>query len=459
MNRLMSLRARFGMLAAGAAAVAVIMVAVASWLVVRAKLDRQFDDQLRSYTQLAATAGNPAEALGLIQPADHDDGPGHGELIVQFTSAGGTVATAGAKHGEHIPATPAGQVRNVHIGDEQYRVWAVPGRDGVVQVARDAEGIESTLAELGLLHAAVGFVGVLAAAVLGSSVARTALRPVDDLTAGAERVARTQDLTAKIPLRGRGEIARLAEAFNAMLTALDDSRTSQRRLVEDVSHELRTPLTSLRNNIELLVHAEALNSDLSPADRASLLRDLETQIVELSTLIGELVELGKGETSQEPATRLDLADVAGAAVERTRARTPHVKITTKLASVSLIGRPAALERAVLNLLDNAAKWSPPEKPVHVTLRATGGVARLSVTDHGPGIPPDDLPHVFDRFYRAEAARALPGSGLGLAIVEQIVSSHDGIVRAVNRDGGGTRLEVLLPMRAQTRTTLQHQGER
>jgi two-component system sensor histidine kinase MprB len=441
----MSLRTRFGLLAAGAAAIAVIMVAIASWLVVRAKLDRQFDDQLRSYTQLAATAGNPADALALIQPVEHDDGPSHGELIVQFTTADGAVATAGAKHGEHVPATPVGQVQNVHIGDEQYRVWSIPGRDGIVQVARDAEGIESTLAELGLLHAAVGFVGVLAAAALGSSVARTALRPVDDLTAGAERVARTQDLTAKIPLRGRGEIARLAEAFNAMLTALGDSRTAQRRLVEDVSHELRTPLTSLRNNIELLVHAEARNSDLSPADRASLLRDLETQIIELSTLIGELVELGKGETSQEPASSLDLADIAGAAVERTRARAPHLTITTRLASVPLIGRPAALERAVLNLLDNAAKWSPPGKPVHVALRTTGGVARLSVTDHGPGISPHDLPHVFDRFYRAESARALPGSGLGLAIVAQVVASHDGVVHAINRSGGGTKLEVLLPV--------------
>ncbi|MFD4676972.1 ATP-binding protein [Lentzea sp. NPDC058450] len=450
----MSLRTRFGLLAAGAAAVAVIMVAIASWLVVRAKLDRQFDDQLRSYTQLAATAGTPAEALTLIQPAEHDDGPGHSELIVQFTLANGSVAAAGAKHGERIPTTGSGQVQNVHIGDEQYRVWSVPGRDGVVQVARDAEGIESTLAELGLLHAAVGFIGVLAAAALGSSVARTALRPVDDLTAGAEEVARTQDLTAKIPTRGQGEIARLAEAFNAMLTALGDSRTAQRRLVEDVSHELRTPLTSLRNNIELLVHAETMGGDLAATDRSSLLRDLETQIVELSTLIGELVELGKGETNQEPTSFLDLADVAGAAVERTRARAPHVTITTQLAPVPLIGRPAALERAVLNLLDNAAKWSPLGKPVHVALRATGGVARLSVTDHGPGIPPDDLPHVFDRFYRAESARALPGSGLGLAIVEQVVTSHDGIVRAVNRAGGGTRLEVLLPLRSQSETTLQ-----
>ncbi|HEX8865145.1 MAG TPA: HAMP domain-containing protein, partial [Lentzea sp.] len=286
MTRLLSLRGRFGLLAAGTAAIAVIAVAIASWLVVRAKLDRQFDDQLRSYTQLAATTSNPTDALAAILPTDHDDRPGRGELIVQFTTSAGVITTAGARHTEQIPATRLGQVQTVHIGDEQYRVWSVTGHDGVVQVARDAEGIESTLAELGLLHAVVGFVGVLAAAALGSTVARTALRPVDDLTAGAERVARTQDLTAKIPVRGRDEIARLAESFNAMLTALDDSRTAQRRLVEDVSHELRTPLTSLRNNIELLVHAESSNGTLDTADRTSLLHDLEVQIVELSTLIG-----------------------------------------------------------------------------------------------------------------------------------------------------------------------------
>jgi two-component system sensor histidine kinase MprB len=444
-TRLLSLRGRFGLLAAGTAAVAVIAVAIASWLVVRTKLDRQFDDQLRSYAQLAAIANTPAEALTTILPADHDDGPGRGELIVQFTNTDGTIVTAGAKHSEQVPPTLPGQVQTVHIGDEQYRVWSVPGHDGQVQVARDAEGIEHTLAELGLLHAIVGFVGVLAAAALGSTVARTALRPVDDLTAGAERVARTQDLTSKIPVRGRGEIARLAQSFNSMLTALDDSRTAQRRLLEDVSHELRTPLTSLRNNIELLVHAESLDGTLDPADRTSLLRDLEVQIVELSTLIGELVELGKGETSPEPASSVDLADITGAAVERTRSRAPHVTITTRLDAVRLVGRPAALERAVLNLLDNAAKWSPPNQPVHVALRQTGGLARLSVTDQGPGIPPGDLPHVFDRFYRAEAARALPGSGLGLAIVAQVVASHNGVVRAVNREGGGARLEVVLPL--------------
>jgi len=455
--RRMSLRARFTLLAAGAAAVAVIGVAVASWFVVQAKLNQQFDDQLRSYAALAAKSSTASDALATVRPADRltsDDGHRSAELIVQFVDSSGAMTTAGADGTDSIPVTEqaraiaAGQRRRVEvlsIGHAQYRVWTVAGQDGgLVQIARDADGIEQTLAELGLLHAVIGLVGVLGAGVLGRSVARTALRPVDVLTAGAERVALTQDLTAKIPVEGRGEIARLAEAFNAMLSALDTSRVAQRRLVEDAGHELRTPLTSLRNNIELLVHTERQNRALSATDRERLLGDLGTQAVELSTLVGELVELAKEDDNPEPFAPVDLADVVASAVERARARAPHVKIETTLTSSPVVGDPVALERAVLNLLDNAAKWSPPDTTVHVTVRVEAGQALVAVTDEGPGIAESDLPHVFERFYRAESARSLPGSGLGLAIVAQVVTAHGGTVRAGHSDGGGALVRIALP---------------
>jgi two-component system sensor histidine kinase MprB len=473
-NRL-SLRSRMTVLAATAAAVAVIGVAIASWVLVQAKLYQQFDAQLRSYAQLAAKSGAAAEALNTLRPVDR---PPAGvpserapEFVVQFVSADGTVTTAGTDGRAAIPVTErtrglasnqVGAPENLQIGHDAYRVWTVARDGGLVQVARDSEAIDKTLRELGLLHALVGLVGVVGAAALGRTVARAGLRPVDVLTAGAERVAHTQDLTAEIPVDGRGEIARLAEAFNAMLGALATSRAAQRRLVEDAGHELRTPLTSLRNNIELLIHADQHTNSvkvLSDADRARLLSDLGTQTVELSTLISELVDLAKEETSPEPFEPLDLADVVVSAVDRVRARASHVRFETSLAPAEVIGRPVSLERAVLNLLDNAAKWSPQggtvEVAVGVEADAATPTARITVTDQGPGITETDLPHVFDRFYRADSARALPGSGLGLAIVAQVVAMHGGSVRAGTALLGGALLEISLPLAAVGKLPISH----
>ncbi|MEU5694809.1 HAMP domain-containing sensor histidine kinase [Actinosynnema sp. NPDC020468] len=453
MRRGWSLRSRFTLLAAAAAAVAVVGVAVASWFVVQDKLNRQFDDQLRSYAQLAAGSDSPADALATLRPAElkTSEDVRQGGLLVQFVSTSGQVTTAGGFF--RIPVTPVARamaasgrapVEVLRIGHDQYRVMTVTGSNGLVQVARDAEDIERTLGELGVLHALIGLVGVVVAGVLGRYVARTALHPVDTLTSAAERVARTQDLTAKIPVEGRGEIARLAEAFNAMLAALNTSRTAQRRLVEDAGHELRTPLTSLRNNVELLIHTEARGGALSPTDRARLLGDLGTQSVELSTLVAELVELAKEGATSEPFTPVDLADVVRAAVERVRARAPRVEVEVDLADVVVSGDAVGLERAVLNLLDNAAKWSPPGGTVRVTVRRADDRALVTVADEGPGIADPDLPHVFERFYRAESARALPGSGLGLAIVARTTTAHDGTARAGRADTGGALLELDLP---------------
>jgi two-component system sensor histidine kinase MprB len=216
--------------------------------------------------------------------------------------------------------------------------------------------------------------------------------------------------------------------------------------VEDAGHELRTPLTSLRNNVELLIHASTQTDPvkvLSPVDQARLLTDLDIQTMELTTLIGELVDLSKEDIRPEPLERLELADVVGSAVERARPRAPHVRFETSLAQAEILGRPVSLERAVLNLLDNAAKWSPANGTVRVIVEANGEVAQVTVADEGPGIPDKDLPHVFERFYRAEAARALPGSGLGLAIVEQIVHLHGGTVTAAHTESGGALVSMTL----------------
>jgi two-component system sensor histidine kinase MprB len=296
------------------------------------------------------------------------------------------------------------------------------------------------------------------AAVLGRTVARAGLAPVERLTGAVEHVASTQNLQAAIPVSGEDEIARLARSVNAMLSALDSSRAAQRMLVEDASHELRTPLTSLRTNIELLIRADTGGAGstgrLLPAeDRAKLLQDLEVQVVELAQLTNELVELARQDASPEPVEEVDLSDVVSAAVQRARLRATTVAFTVRYETgqrpAVVAGRPVALERMVLNLLDNAAKWSPAEGTVQVRLSVDADTALLTVADSGPGIDSEDVPRVFERFYRATAARSMPGSGLGLAIVAQTVAQHDGTVTAGRSTARGALLTVRLPLRTGT----------
>jgi two-component system sensor histidine kinase MprB len=255
------------------------------------------------------------------------------------------------------------------------------------------------------------------------------------LTKATETVAETGDLSERIDVAGRDELSRLAGSFNTMLAALEEATRSQRQLVADASHELRTPLTSLRTNIEVL----ASERKLPAGERERLLNDVVEQLSEMTTLVTELMNLARGEQQpMEPEdVRLDL--LAAGAVERARRNRPGVTFKTDFEESFVHGVPATIERAIANLLDNAAKWSPEGAEVEVVVR--GGT--VTVRDHGPGIDDADLPYVFDRFYRADAARGQPGSGLGLAIVRQVAEAHGGGVVAERAPGGGTRVALRL----------------
>jgi two-component system sensor histidine kinase MprB len=295
------------------------------------------------------------------------------------------------------------------------------------------------LRQLGIAMLVAGGLGVLAAGLAGWAVARNGLRPVRRLTADVEEIARTEDLTPLV-VEGDDEVARLATAFNSMLTALAASRDRQRRLVADAGHELRTPLTSLRTNLDLLDQADATAGGLPPGAREELLEDVRAQIEELTTLIGDLVELARDEPLTHVVESVDLADVLDRAATRVRRRAPGIQLEVTAEPWWVTGETPSLERAVTNLLDNAAKWSPPGGVVRATL-ADG---TLIVDDSGPGIAAVDLPHVFDRFYRSADARSMPGSGLGLSIVRQVAERHSGTVHAGSAPGGGARLSLTLP---------------
>lgn len=327
-------------------------------------------------------------------------------------------------------------LRDIEIDEESYRMITVPyGDSGAIQVARSTASTDSVLSELGWRFALVAVSFAALAALAGWLLMRRATRPLADLTAATERVARTHDLE---PLRldRDDEIGRLADSFDEMLLALSSSREQQRRLVQDAGHELRTPLTSLRANIEYMERAPAL----SDVQRGELLAALRTETGELGVLVNEVIALASGDVGDaDPDTELDLADVVAGAVERFRRRTEH-EVVLSIEPTPLVGNEALLDRAVTNLLGNAHKFGPADRPIEVCLADR----TLTVRDHGPGIDPSDLDRVFDRFYRSDAARSQPGSGLGLAIVRQVAERHGATARATNVDGGGTVVTLAFP---------------
>ncbi|MEU4538451.1 HAMP domain-containing sensor histidine kinase [Streptosporangium sp. NPDC023825] len=460
MNGRRSLRSRLTLLVAAAVALAIAVCAMLCWFVVRAELLRQVDGSLEGRPQ-------GMEWIGPYCPGG-PRGPGapgvpgeRGEIAgrrlpsrlppVQLVYADGGRCVAGSTPVKVTPADlalthgPLGRraLRNgVTDGGEEVRVMTKSVRPGLaVMESRSLEEVRSTLAALAWLLAGVTALGVLGAASAGLLVSRTALRPVGRLTEAVEYVARTEDLDTRIPVEGTDEIARLGVSFNAMTTALAGSRERQRRLIADAGHELRTPLTSLRTNIDLLLRSENAGRPLDAAPKRRLLANLKAQFEEMSTLVGDLLQLSRSEDEHEPHVEVAFHDTVEVAVRRARPRAPDTAIEVELSPWYLRGDQAALERAVVNLLDNAVKFSAGRaEPVSVRLR--GG--ELTVRDHGPGIPEEELPYVFDRFWRSSSARSMPGSGLGLAIVAKAVRDAGGEVNLENAAGGGTLARLRLP---------------
>jgi two-component system, OmpR family, sensor histidine kinase MprB len=439
----MSFRRRIAFTAAAAVAVAVAIGSVVTYLVVRDTLRGQIDNSLRTAAgQMQFTTRLPPP--GTEPRLDVLEGP---VVFMQFTRGDRVRAIGDGSRRlgdpEVVRAVENGE-RAAFFSDEEVegvpvRVYTSQIAPGVAsQVARPLTEVNSALADLRLGLGIVALAGIGLAAFLGRLATRHAVRPVTELTEAAEHVARTRDLSRRIDAAGGDELARLATSFNTMLEALDDSRRAQRQLVADASHELRTPLTSLRTNLEVLGSPRAL-----PArDRERLRADLVAQLGELTELVGDLVELARDEEPcDEPAETLRLDQLVAAAVERARRHAPGVTFTAELEPTLVTAARGRLDRAVANLLDNAGKWSPPDGAVEVHLQS----GELTVRDQGPGIATEDLPHVFDRFYRATAARGRAGSGLGLAIVRAVAECHGGTVRAEPAPGGGALLRLALPV--------------
>ncbi|MFE9612859.1 sensor histidine kinase [Streptomyces sp. NPDC006012] len=464
--RALPIRSQLSLLVAAAVAFGVAAVSVTCWFIVQGKLYEQTDSDLKQAVT-AMLIGRPPHPDDIRNTLSNCVGTpqttvsGYRNTYSQLVTSDGTVCLFESSK-DQIKVTPADEdlIKNAasdrglfhngtDVAGKRVRVLTMPvtitptNTDAAIMVGVSLAGTEATLKDLALVLLLVSGIGVVGAGAAGLAVARAGLRPVDKLTEVVEHVARTEDLSIRIPVAedSTDEIARLSRSFNSMTSALASSRELQQQLIADAGHELRTPLTSLRTNVELLSRSEETGRPLPPADRKALMASVTAQMSELASLIGDLQELSRSEGQRgERVQVIAFHDTVNTALRRARLRGPELTITAGLAPWYVRAEPSALERAIVNILDNAVKFSPEGGAIDVALDR--GV--LTVRDRGPGIPAEELPHVFDRFWRSQSARALPGSGLGLSIVARTVQQAGGEVSLTPAQGGGTVATLRLP---------------
>ncbi len=424
----MSFRVKLTLLIAVAIAVTVSGASFALWVVAKHQLLGQVDQTLQQQASVIAHSGGhspgPLDQTGLYYLSAPDgDTTGQPLLLTNDARAvkPGHVSYLNTTiHGYHFRELAAGLVPT-----------------GRLVVAEDLAPTDKALDRIRFWIFLIGGIGVALAAALAAFVAAAALRPIRRLTAAAETVAATGNLSERVAVAGDDELGRLATRFNAMLAVLERSVGAQRRLVADASHELRTPLTAARTNVDLLREGR-----LPEDEQRHALDETSVELDALTRLVSDLVELARGEERQLRIEDVQLDDLVASVVERAQARAPQVTFVTALSRTQVHADPILLERAVSNLLDNAVKYSPDGARIEVTVRR----GEVIVQDHGPGIAAEDLPRVFDRFYRAAAARSKPGAGLGLAIVREAAEAHGGTATA-ETSSSGTRFRIALPVGA------------
>ncbi len=443
------LRTRFTFAVAAAVAAVTLVITAVAFLVVRSDLQNQVSQELRAQSVAVHREAQRYHGhipAGWVPP--HSDRFGASSSYEQVVTAGGAVWASAADR--RLLPTDAAAVQvaaeqrgsyysETTLGGVRAMVLTTPLAPGLaLQVAAPLNTVDTEVASVGATLALLSAIGVALAALAGWGVARAGLAPVGRLAAVAEQVTATGDPASRVEVDRADELGRLATSFNTMLHALQRSLAAQRQLVSDASHELRTPLTSLRINVELL----ADDPGLSGPERQEVLDRVVAQVGELGQLVANVTELARGEPATSALGDVRLEEVVAAGMEGARRDWPQTPFAADLEPCVVFGSAGRLQIAVRNLLDNAAKFSPLGASVEVRLLA----GELTVRDHGPGIAPADLPHVFDRFYRAATARGVPGSGLGLSIVRQVVESHGGTVRAEAAPGGGTLIRLRLPDR-------------
>lgn len=439
------LRTQLAMVTASMVAISVAIMSIVAYLTVSVSLANSMDIGLEE--KATALLAKSSDSEFLANP---------GAEIQAFKSYNPSIRVAyfapGSAGGVGDPIRFENEVevlrgdaeRSVRTADNE-RILALRDRSGAtVIMAQSMSNVRQLISSLGTVLLLLGVLGVVLAIVVGTVAASTGLRPVFKLQRAINRVAETDDLSP-IEVSGTQEIADLTHNFNLMLAALQQSRIRQVELVADAGHELKTPLTSLRTNIELLMMATKNGANIPESDRADLERDVMAQMEELSTLIGDLVDLAREDSTSPDMEEVDMVEILRTSLERAERRRADVTFKANLVPWLMQGDGFALGRATLNLMDNAAKWSPEGGVVRINTRQLDNETfELTIADSGPGIPESEREKVFERFYRAIQSRSMPGSGLGLSIVQRVIERHGGTVAAEESDDGGALMHVILP---------------
>ncbi len=403
----------------------------------------------------------------------HLDVFGAPSLFVQMISAAGEVTTRSLNLSEAELPVSAATVDTMNTGQASFETVAVEGRTlriysiplyvqgrpiAVLQVGRSLAPIEEALGNLQntLLIVAAASLGI--AGLAGWFLGGAALRPLDQLSSAAAAIGESQDFNRRVAHSGaRDQIGRLAETFNEMLERLQDAYSrlesanrglasaldAQRRFIADASHELRTPLTAIRGNVGLLQRV----TDLSPRDREETLGDLSSEVERMSRLVNDLLLLARADAGAHLRLGpVDLAPVLRTAVREARFLSDGVTVRLENApeEVWVNGDADRLTQVLLILLDNAVKYTPGGGHVVVRAELEGERVRVMINDTGVGISTDELPRVFDRFFRGDRARPMDGSGLGLSIARWIVDEHRGIIRIQSTPNNGTAATLSFP---------------
>ncbi len=456
----MTIRRRIALVSASAVAVTVVIISVVTYLGARAQvlgpIDESLATRVEDYASIPVielfgilnigsdgsvrlpTPRFPRDVVGLFgrhTPVEFD------AAYVQIIHDGRMISIGEDTFELPLPNPESLSpdviiLRSAWISGSHMRIATVslPSEDIILQVGRPLTEADETLRRFAWMLAIAGVLGVMLAGGLGWVVARSAVKPIAELEDSIAGIASDRALGARLDVKGADEIAQLATAFNELLSELDSAKQQQTRLVRDAGHELRTPLTALRTNLEILQR-----HDVRGDERTKMLDAAHAEVEELSTLVAEVVDLATDRYEEEPISTVLLAEVVAVVAERTTRRNGRT-IVIEADDTTVDGKPVALERAISNIVSNADKWSPPGADISVVV-ADGSV---TVRDSGCGFSESDIDHVFERFYRADAARSTPGSGLGLSIVEQIVADHGGSVFARNRtDGPGAEVGFVM----------------
>ncbi|MEN8041350.1 MAG: HAMP domain-containing sensor histidine kinase [Actinomycetota bacterium] len=447
----MTIKGRIALVSAAAVAVAIVLISAGAFIGTRNQVMRQIDAGLIGRAAVIQEL-RPAALLAVLGidrpdiPPDRIVPPRPGDFDASYYQVifpSGSVINVGDD--EVVLPEPDPEdldpqevtLRSEWVDDLHLRIGTLVRPDGraVVQIARPLAEADVVLGRLAVLLLMGGVLGVALAAGLGLLVARSAVKPINDLASSVGSIAENREFEKRVDVVGVGEVADLAGEFNLLLDELESANDEQTRLVRDAGHELRTPLTALRTNLEVLQRHE-----VDPETRASMLAAANAEVAELAALVAEVVDLATDRYEEETIEVFDLADVATEVADRFGSRRNRV-VRVESSSSRILGKRNAIERALSNIVGNADKFSSPDAPIEIDV--SEGV--VTVRDSGSGIDKHDLPHVFERFYRSDTARSRPGSGLGLSIVKQIVEDHDGEVFARNRPEGGASIGFSLDL--------------